>query len=187
MPSKKRSEPTAMQKLTLAEQDELAQRYAHRRDVRDANRELATVIVTWLVGRTITVEEFMERFNAQGHAGEYHENPSDTTDKRVQQQVAELKNIRQRLTDTPLDYMGAVELSYVYMRIQMIIELVRETPGGTMDEALDLYFQVGEAIRHKVYDDLGHYPEEFPTPRGRITGKEPQSKFKPTEHQPTLF
>ena len=56
-----------------------------------------------------------------------------------------------------------------------------------MADAIDLYRQVGEVIRQKVYDELGHWPEEFPVPRGRITGDEEPSQFKLRDHQPPLM
>jgi hypothetical protein len=74
--------------------------------------------------------------------------------------------------------MGAVELSYIYERIQAMIAILESVPGGTMDDAITLYEEVGDAIRQKVHADLGHWPEEFPVPRDRITGEESDDLFK---------
>ncbi len=69
----------------------------------------------------------------------------------------------------------------------MMIETWESEPRRTMQQAILLYRTVGEAIRRKVHSETGHYPEEFPFPRGRITGDESDNLFKLTDHQPTLF
>jgi hypothetical protein len=129
----------------------------------------------------------MELFEAAGHEGEYHETPKDTTHNRVMALAAELSNILKRLDDTPLDYSGALELSYAYQRIEMAIGRLKREPRGTMKEAIDMYRTIGEAIRLKVFAETGHYPEDFPIPRGRITGREKSDQFKLRDHQPPLF
>jgi len=83
--------------------------------------------------------------------------------------------------------MGVIELSYIYARILQMITLLENSVGKTMKEAIELYRLVGETIRQKVLTETGHYPEEFPVPRGRITGSEKPSQFKLTDHQPPLF
>src|SRR6185437_11668803 len=115
-----RRKQTDMQKLTPEQQKELIERYQHRNGVREANSRLATLALSWFTGGHLTEQEFMEQFNAGGHHGEYHQNPSATVRERVMRQAAELSNLTKRLADTPLDYMGAVELSYVYARIKMM-------------------------------------------------------------------
>jgi len=159
----------------------------NRKKIRQANRILATLVLSWVVGREMSEEEFMELFNARGHAGQYHELPGATTLHRISYQLAELSNITQRLKDTPLDYMGAIELAYVYERITMMIALLKASESGTSQQAIDLYELVGSSIRAKVLAEMGHYPEQFPIPRGRITGKESEQQFKPTDYQPPLF
>jgi len=158
-----------------------------RKNVRDANRKLAKLVLAWVLDHPISDQEFMEQFEVSGHKSEYHENPIDSTSRMVMPQALELPNILKRLEDTPLDYMGALELSYVYERIQTIIAMLGTTPRGTMEDAIDLYARAGGAIRQKVYTETGHYPEEFLTPRGRITGSEEPSQFKVADHQPKLF
>jgi hypothetical protein len=175
------------QELTIPEQQALIARFHGRKDVRDANRKLAKLVLSWIVDHPISNQEFMELFEVAGHKSEYHENPTDTTSRKVMPQATELPNILKRLEDTPLDYMGVIELNFVYERIQKIIATLTEAPRGTMQQAIDLYEFAGEAIRQKVYIETGHYPEEFPTPRGRITGSEKPSQFKLTDHQPPLF
>ena len=175
------------QKLTSAQQQEVIERFQGRKDVRDANRELAKLVLAWVIDQPISDDEFMMLFKAGGHQGEYHENPSITTARRALPQANEIPNITKRLNDTPLDYMGAIELSYVYERIQAMIEDVQQRSRDTMQKAIELYNDVGEAIRQKVLAETGHYPEEFPVPRGRITGNEKSSQFRLTDHQPPLF
>ncbi|SRR5579875_1200913 len=184
MPKRKHTE---MQKLTPEQQQELIERYHTRKDVREANAQLAALVLDWITDAELTIQEFMERFNAGGHFGEYHEWPQDTTFRRITQQLAKISNLAKRMADTPLDYMGAVELSYAYERIKKMIALLENSAGGTMQDAITLYKSIGEGIRQKVYDEMGHYPEAFPTPRGRITGEEPEHQFRPTDYQPPLL
>jgi hypothetical protein len=56
-----------------------------------------------------------------------------------------------------------------------------------MEDALELYYEIGEEIRQKIYADLGYWPEEFSVPGDRISGDESDDLFKLTDHQPTLF
>jgi hypothetical protein len=187
MAGKKRRTATDMGLLTPEQQAERIQRLYNRKKIRQANRVLATLVLSWVVGRQMSKEEFMEQFNARGHAGQYHEMPGTTTFHRVSYQLAELSNITQRLKDTPLDYMGAIELAYVYERITRMIALLKTHAGGTSQQAIELYEQVGSTIRAKVFAEMGHYPEQFPIPRGRITGEESERQFKVTDYQPPLF
>lgn len=187
MAGKKHRKQTDMRLLTPAQQAERIERVQYRKKIRQANLILATLVLSWVVGRETSEEEFMEQFNARGHEGQYHETPSMTTLKRVQQQTAELPNLAKRLSDTPLDYMGAVELRYVYQRIMMMIEALKQIPSGPVEQALALYQDIGEKIRIKILTGMGHYPEHFPIPRDRITGKESERQFKPTEYQTPLF
>jgi hypothetical protein len=83
--------------------------------------------------------------------------------------------------------MGAIELSYVYERITAMIALLKSLKSGTSQQAIELYEQIGNTIWAKVFAEMGHYPEQFPIPRGRITGRESERQFKPTEYQPPLF
>lgn len=173
--------------LTIEEQQAIIDRFKRRGDVRAANRKLARAVLAWITDRPDNDAEFMMLFEDAGHAGEYHEDPSDTTRNRVFSQTAELPNILKRLEDTPLDYSGAIELSYVYERIMMITNKLESEARGTMADAILLYRQVGEIIRQKVFTETGHFPEEFPFPRGRITGRENPEQFKLSDHQPPLF
>lgn len=182
-----RRKPSDMQLLTPEQQQELVQRYHNRKDVREANKQLATLVLNWVTGGNLTTEEFMQLFEAGGHYGEYHENPSETTDTRITAQAAELHKLKRRLKDTPLDYMGALELSYVYQRIQRMIAALQRTQGNTMQVAIGLYRQIGETIRQKVHNEMGHWPEAFPIPYGRITGEEPEKLFQLADHQAKLF
>jgi len=182
-----RKRTNGFEKMPIAQQQEVIDRFKYRGDVREANKKLAKQVLTWLTNRPEDIREFMELFEAAGHAGEYHEDPSDTTQNRVMAQAAELQNILKRLEDTPLDYSGVIELSYVYDRILMMMETLDNEPRGTMERAIELYRTVGEAIRRKVFNETGHYPEEFPIPRGRITGREKSDQFKVRDHQPPLF
>lgn len=177
-----RRKPSDMKKMSIEQQQEVQQRIATRRDVRDANERLIALVITWLTGGDIPIKIFYKRFHASGHEGEYQETPSETLRKRLA-----LSQVKTRLKETALDWMGAIELSYVYERIQMMIEALASQLRGTMDDALALYEEVGEAIRSKVYAEMGYWPEEFPVPSDRITGEESDELFKPTNHQPTLF
>ena len=173
--------------MSIEQQQEIIQRFKNRKNVRDANRKLAKQVLSWVTDRPDDDKEFMMLFEGAGHQGEYHEDPSDTTSNRVMAQVSELPNFLKRLGDTPLDYSGAIELSYAYERILSMEEKLENEPRGTMQEAVDLYRKIGNAIRQKVFIETGHYPEEFPIPRGRITGREKPDQFKVTDHQPPLF
>jgi hypothetical protein len=176
--------------LPLEEQQAEIDRYQGRKVVRAANRELAAQIYSWLEDRPVTPEEFgafMQRFEAAGHRGQYHESPSQTTARRVLSQAAALPHILQRLQDAPVDYSAALELSYVYDRILVMQQTLIDEGSGTMEEAMILYRRVGEAIRQRVYAETGHYPEEFPVPRGRITGDEEPQQFRLRDYQPPLL
>ena len=173
--------------MSIEQQQEVIQRFKNRKNVRDANRKLAKQVLSWVTDRPDDDKEFMMLFEGAGHQGEYHEDPSDTTSNRVLPQATELPNLLKRLEDTPLDYSGAIELSYVWERIVLIIDALANEPRGTMQNAIDLYRKTGNAIRQKVFSETGHYPEEFPIPRGRITGREKPDQFKVTDHQPPLF
>ncbi|MBA3825425.1 MAG: hypothetical protein H0X24_16195 [Ktedonobacterales bacterium] len=173
--------------LPIEEQQERIARFLTRKDVRVANRELAKLVLEWLLVRSISDQEFMEMFEAAGHEGEYHEKPNITTGRRVFLQAAELPNIVKRLEDTPLDYMGALELKFVLERIMMMIEWLQTSERGLMEDAIALYQKAGEVIRQKVFTETGHYPEQFPMPHGRITGSETSKQFQLTDHQPPLF
>jgi len=175
-------------KLPIAEQQEEIDRFYIRKAVRKANRQLAKDVAAWVTDLTPEIrDEFMELFEAAGHEGEYHETPQATTQDRVMILAARLTNIIKRLEDTPLDYSGALELSYVYQRIEMAINKLAATARGTMADAIRMYRQIGEIIRKKVYVETGHYPEDFPLPRGRMTGLEKPDQFKLRDHQPRLF
>ena len=182
---KKRTD--GFQLLSIEQQKEMIARRKIREEVSKAITELAVIVLSWVLGREISEAEFLELFHASGHHGEYHENPNITTGKRVMPQALELKNILQRLKDTPLDYMGAVELSYVYERVMMMIDALKAVPNGSTSDAIDFYEKVGTVIRQKVFSEMGHYPEVFPIPRGRITGDEEPTQFKLADHQPPLF
>jgi len=173
--------------LTVDEQQEVIERFKGRKDVRDANRTLARLVLAWVLDRPISDNEFFKLFEAGGHEGQYNQTPTDTTFQRVIAQSGQLANITKRLSDTPLDYMGALELSYVYDRIQQMIETIHDTTAKNMLGAIELYRVAGATIRHRVYTETGHYPEEFPVPRGRITGDEAPKQFKLTDHQPPLI
>jgi hypothetical protein len=101
---KKRTD--GFQQLTIAQQQEMIERRKIREEVSKAITELARTVLSWVEERAISEQEFLELFHAGGHRGEYHENPNATTRERVMPQALELKNIVQRLKDTPLDYMG---------------------------------------------------------------------------------
>jgi hypothetical protein len=133
-------------------------------------------------GGDIPIKKFFKYFHASGHRGEYRENPNETARKR-----ATLAEVKARLNETPLNWMGAIELSYVCLRIMKMIEYLETLPRGTMHEALDLYEEIGEEIRLKVYTEMGHWPEEFPVPRGRMSGDESDDLFKLSDYQPPLF
>ena len=174
-------------KLTVDQQQEVIERFKGRKEVRAANNQLATLVLNWITGGDLTEQQFMAQFEAGGHHGEYHQEPTQTTFDRVSIQISTLANITKRLNDTPLDYMGAVELSYVYQRIQSMIAVLESTAGGTMQQGIDIYHTIGEAIRQRVFNEMGYYPEEFPVPDGRITGNEAARQFKLTDHQPALM
>lgn len=70
--------PSDMRKLTPEQQEELRQRWLNRRDIRAANRRLAVLVLSWVIDKSLSEEEFMNRFEAGGHAGEYLENPADS-------------------------------------------------------------------------------------------------------------
>jgi hypothetical protein len=111
-----RRKPSDMKKMTIEQQREVQQRLETRRNVEEANRRLIATVLAWLTGGDIPIKQFYKLFHAAGHAGQYHENPSDTTRKRT-----ELNHVKVRLRETPLNWMGAVELSYIYERIQLMI------------------------------------------------------------------
>jgi hypothetical protein len=181
-----RKRTDSFQKLTIEQQQEMIDRRKVREEVSKAITELALTVLSWVIGQDINKREFLELFHASGHRGEYQENPSVTTYERVTHQS--IRHLTKRLNDTPLDYMGAVELSYVYERVMLMIDRLQSLPdGGTAQNAIDLYELVGEVIRQKVFVEMGHYPEEFPIPYGRITGDEEPTQFKLTDHQPPLF
>lgn len=184
MPKKRTSN---FKKLTIAQQQEIIDRFQSRKEVRAKNAELAALVLSWVLDTPVDVSAFMELFESAGHRGAYHENPGETTRERVLRQAASLPNITKRLDDTPLDYSGALELSYIYERIQEMIDTLEDAPRGTTEDAIELYRQVGERIRVKVYAETGHYPEEFPFPSGKITGEEEPTQFKLVDHQPQLF
>jgi len=84
--------------------------------------------------------------------------------------------------------MGAIELRSAYDRIQLIVDWIKHHPqGGPMAQAIQIYTTMGKRIRERVYAKMDHYPEDFEFPRARITGKESEKMFKPTEHQPRLM
>jgi hypothetical protein len=177
--------------LPVPQQQDEIDRFHERKRVRDANRELSKLVLSWVMDLPPDAEmlehEFMMLFEDAGHLGEYHQDPTDTTYGRVIKLAAMFPNILQRLRDTPLDYMGAIELSYVYERIMAITAKLKGKPRGTMADAIRMYQEVGEIIRQRVFIETGHYPEEFPIPYGKMTGKESAKQFKLRDHQPRLI
>lgn len=185
---KKRTD--GFQKLTIAQQQEIIERFTTRKDVRDLNDKLSNLVLSWLLDQPIddgAKRAFMREFNAAGHQGQYHASPTGTTNERIKAQTAELPNLKKRIADTPLDYMGALELSFIYERIQLMVEILETRDSGTQEIAINLYRGVGEFIRQKIFTETGHYPEEFPIPDGRITGDEEPTQFRLTDHQPSLL
>jgi hypothetical protein len=177
--------------LPVPQQQEQIDRYDERQRIRKANNELHRFILAWVTdlppGDKRLKDEFMQLFEDGGHWGTYHVDTSVTTYERLQKQKAMFPDITKRLKDTPLDYMGAIELSYVHQRITEMIARLQENPqGGTMAEAIALYRQVGATIRQKIFTETGHYPEQFPIPYGRITGNEAPGQFRLRDHQPPL-
>ena len=182
-----RRKPSDMQHMPLEAQQEHYQRFLLRRDLLDLNRRLSTIVLSWTTDHPMTDKEFLEIFYANGHYGEYHEFPSETTFRRVMDQAEELSNLIKRVQETPMNYSGALELSYAYQRAQLILDKLALAPRDTMQQAIAFYRQIGEAIRERVFQETGHYPEEFPTPIGRITGNENPRLFQPVDYQPPLF
>lgn len=185
----RRRRATSMQIMPIEQQEALAERFHIRKDVRTANELLFELALIWITDETLTRKEFFRRFNASGHRGEYLMNPSVDVKKRIQKLQATLPELKQRSSDTPLDFSGAVEMSYVSQRIDLMVEKFREAPEGTMDDAIRLYEEAGKTIRDRVYAETGHWPEEFPLPLigGRMTGEENPALFIVQPYQPSLL
>ena len=174
--------------MPIDEQIALQEQLGARKLVREANDLLFTIALTWITDSPMTREEFYQAFNAGGHFGEYRQYPLDDAKRRIKAIQQKLSELRLRAKETPLDFMGATELSYVYQRIQLMLQKIDEYPSGTMDEAIQLYTEAGAIIRQRVYDETKHYPEEFPLPQyGRITGKENIEQYQIRPYQPPLL
>lgn len=174
-----------LQDLSIAEQDALIERYEVRRDVRAANVELAEALRQW-------VHDGMpdyEIFNAEGHHGHYQELPERTLIRKLVDQGYTMPQIFKLADsgDTSLNYMSAEELEFVYQRITEMLDYFARTPSGTFKQAQDAYRAIGKAVRIAVMRQTGHEPGAFPTPDGKITGRESSKRFKPAPYRATLF
>jgi hypothetical protein len=181
-----------MQTMPIEAQEELQQRLMNRGAVRDDGKRLCERVLAWVINAPLTKkerDEFFEEFQASGHYGEYLKWPEEDAQARLKKLQKTLPELKQRIRETPLDYMSAVELSYVHDRIELAISIFEEQPPGTREEAIRLYKTVGDIIRRKVREETGHWPEEFPLPEygGRITGKENLELFEIQPHQPALL
>ncbi|MBA3822794.1 MAG: hypothetical protein H0X24_02675 [Ktedonobacterales bacterium] len=184
MSKSQRRKASNMQLMPIEQQQELQQRLAHRRDVEEAVKLLMAALAELLNHDKKLLKGFAAKFHASGHRGQYLENPNDTARRR---QLA--AQVEARIKETPLNWMGAVELSYNLQRMMMMIDELDhiDRESETMQSILETYEGIGEIIRLRVYAEMGHWPEEFPVPRDRITGDENDDLFKLTDHQPTLF
>lgn len=187
-PKKTRPLP-AMRDLSLAEQEERIDRYETRRDVRDANKELAAVLKAWVKDVVLDSERF-EIFHAHGHQGEYRdEYPQDTLVRKLIDlgwTEAEIEQVSK--SETPLDYMTADELGYVFERIKRMLAWFAAHPeGGTHDHACRIYLLIGKLVREVVAQQTGHAPEQFSTPHDKITGRERAARFQPAPYRAPLF
>src|SRR5271165_2275286 len=181
MPRRKKSD---MSLMPIAQQQDLQQRLANRRDVEEAVKRLLAALAEFLDHDKEMIKEFAARFQASGHLGQYHENPSDTARRR---QLA--AKVRVRLKETPLNWMGAIELSYNLQRIDTMAEFLQEATQEevSLQDILIVYQGIGSDIRQRVYAEMGHWPEKFPIPSDRITGEESDDLFKLADYQPPLF
>ena len=181
MPRRKKSD---MQLMPIEQQQELQQRLATRRDVNEAVKHLVAALVELLDTDEQALKAFIAKFHASGHRGQYHENPNDTTRRRTL-----IAQVKAQLRETPLNWMGAIELSYNLERIEVMREALNnlDRDEETLQSILALYEAIGDEIRQKIFTDMGHWPEEFPVPYDRITGNESDNLFKLLDHQPTLF
>lgn len=184
MSKPKRRKKSDMALMPIADQQELQQRLSNRRDVEEAVKHLVATLTTVLNGDVATLKAFVANFYATGHWGQYHETPTATTHRRTV-----IAQVKKHLRETPLNWMGAIELSYNLQRINLMDDALSQLIGidSTLKDILDLYRGVGDDIRQKVYAEMGHWPEEFPVPRDRITGDESDDLFKLVDYQPPLF
>jgi len=174
--------------MPIDEQIALQEQLGLRKAIREANEVLFEIVMNWISDQPLSRDEFYAAFNAGGHFGEYRMYPLEDAKRRVAELQKLLPHLKLRVRETPLDFMGAVELSYLAQRIELIIEKLDEYPEGTMSEAIRLYTEVGAIIRQRVYDETKHYPEQFPLPiYGRITGKENIEQYQIRPYQPPLL
>ena len=98
--------------LPLSEQENVADRYAIRREVRAANKQLAEVLRQWVIDGTADYEIM----HAEGHQGHYTELPERTLFRKLLDQGYTFAEIIKLVDskETSLNSMSADELEYVY-------------------------------------------------------------------------
>lgn len=139
-------------------------------DDRAANRALAQQALAWVIGHPIDDEEFLRFFDVGECAEHERQQPQPPPHRRMVPQAGQIPTLIHRLHTTPLDYQGAIELSYVYERIQQIIASIKHLPGQTMSVAIILYYTVGSLIHDHLVTETGQTPAAFAIPRGRMRG-----------------
>jgi len=132
-------------------QEELSQRYHTRGDIREANKQLASLLKGWVHDIVLDRERF-KGFHASGHQGEYQEFPKDS----LVRQLIDLGWTPEQLkklppSATPLDLMSVEELRFVLQRIQLMLDWFQSHPsGGTYARACNMYEAIGIVVRNVV-------------------------------------
>jgi hypothetical protein len=185
MPDYQRSRIPRMRDLTLAEQDELIQRWRFRNALGTAYIEVIAALMQWVLD-----SPDIEAFQAAGHEAHFARLPKDDLFIRMLANgytEAEFAEAYQQ-HEAPVSWMTSEELASVFHRIANMLDYFKKHGPGTFAQALRIYQVIGLAARDQFFKQNGYFPEQSPIPHVRITGgKTEQKKLKPDQHQPQLF
>jgi hypothetical protein len=185
MPDYQRSRIPRMRDLTLAEQDELIQRWRFRNALRTAYTEVIAALMQWVLD-----SPDIEKFVAAGHQALFTLIPSADLFERMVVNGYTPQEIDDAIkqNETPLNWMTPEELAAVVERVDMMLAYFATHDPGTFAQALIIYRVLGRVARENFVQRYGYPPEQSPIARVRMTGeKSEQKKLKPSNHQPQLF
>lgn len=164
-------------------------RYAVRREVAEAIKQLSAVLKEW-VNDVVLDQQRFEAFHASGHQGEYQELPKGTLARKLEDLGWTAEHITALNTlKTPLDLSDIQELDFAADRVERMLQWFAVHPeGGSFHHVCVMYEAVGSLIRRLVIQQTGHPPEQFATPDVTMTGgKEEAKRVQPTPYRAPLF
>jgi len=174
-----------MKDLSIAEQDELIQRWRLRKDLRTLHPEIVEVMMRWVID-SVDIDQFV----AASHEAHFMRNPSTDLFMRMLANGYSEDEIQIILEqgEPPSNWMNSETLASVIWRIEHMLNYFKGHPSGSFEQAIRMYQVLGITARKLFIQQYGYPPEQSAIPRVRITGEDKDlKKLQPTDHQPPLM